>query len=715
MHDNFKILNTKLTKHKQVYRLAKSAVADSQLPDSLLSNIAQLIGEHTDSLRLFSSELEQACSTDELRKAIFAPHYNYIRALNLDHVDKVLDLSDDFGAIADYLSDKVGSIECVKADTGIAQLAQLRCQARANVCIIAANIDQLTLPPQHYDLIILGNIDHFSADADSLKPLLPYLRAALSEQGCLVINTLNQQRPASLFDAQSLDVNNTIPYADLYSTIEHGHQLAPLHAQLTSAGYSAVQTHASFGKNHACSNLFSEDYLNTNQHALNHFYRLGFIQNPAINEYLLIKTKTHQHHALHEMATRFTFIASGSSEANQQLADKDFIYFPSNQRKPHWRAITQRVRSNTTVIKQPILALTENTSDEQSLVSQNLAPQNFVDGKILVDDWLQAVLEQDHQQFTALVQEYNDWLIKRAQSDDFTQTAFDLLPFNILINNHKGKRQFGEIDTEWQINYPFDANFVLFRALFWFAFENKAFLHSFAERMNASTIGKFVLHFMPNADTLADLQAYIELEERIHSEINQHHHNTSINNILRQQWTGEPHSTYMQVFWGNQKHQFDQANARGLDWQSLDDPQDFTVLLPPTDPSNTLLRIDPVARRGAFRFNSLELFDQQDNSLWRLNNAAQIQQHASVENAQFCESLFIALNDDPYFLFDLKKTNISPTQVAKLTLQLEWVWDESYSSVVNTLSQRISDLNTALFELKSPLLRRISRRIKHYF
>ena len=376
---------------------------------------------------------------------------------------------------------------------------------------------------------------------------------------------------------------------------------------------------------------------------MNHCYRLGSVSNPSVNEYLLYKATLRQHQQLCDIATRYTVIASNSSINNRELYDNDFTYFPGTGRQTQWRTITKRERGASMVIKQPTHI--DDTKNSE-LVYQNLTPQPFINGKILVDNWLQAMLDQDEQRFEFLVEEYKDWLLSKEQSKGFTQTAYDMLPFNVLVKTKSAKREFETIDPEWQINANFDASFVLFRALFWFAFENKVLIKPFSDKFNLFSIGMFVLRFMPNHNTIEELLPYVELEERIQQEIDQNFRINAVKDAITQALDEHSDNTqtqpYLQVSWGNKENYFDERNALSHDWSSLEDVQVFDSELPINLQELNVLRIDPIARKGTFRFNSLELFDNNRASIWSIDSASAINDLAKVNNALFSKG-FLSL------------------------------------------------------------------------
>ena len=90
----------------------------------------------------FGSDLENHLNGDAARAALSSAPYNYLQTLNLSNVQHVLDLSEDFGATAHYLSDHVATVESVKIDPDLARITIRRCVDRRNVRVILEDLEE---------------------------------------------------------------------------------------------------------------------------------------------------------------------------------------------------------------------------------------------------------------------------------------------------------------------------------------------------------------------------------------------------------------------------------------------------------------------------------------------------------------------------------------------------------------------------------------------
>ncbi len=701
MSNQFKLLelNAQLELKNGIYQDGGEIFRDSALSNYIQIAVADTF-ENVNDKSLFSVEIEEKLNTEELRSALSLSQYRFLQAFDLTKVHKVLDLSEDFGGVAHFLADQVNTVESVKIDPDLTRLSTNRCANKPNVCHISEDLEKLALPSGYYDLIIIGQLESFKLTAAEQQTLFKRLQNALSQEGVLVVNALNSNRLRKWFDAESSINDSDLAYADLYLpehensyTIEQNRK--QLRDTLLAADFAAVDVHANFSTGKDCKALFSEDYLTSSVNGLNHFYRLGSLENSNINEYLLYKKLVADKHNLVDYANRFIVIAGASKQSVRQLYDNDFSHFPGRGRKPGWRTITSRARAAHDVEKLPVYA----SADTQSkLVSQNLAPQPFYKGRILIDDWLQAVLDQDHIKFSALVQEYDDWLKELSNKPEFNDIAYDLLPFNIVLNERSG-RHFQIIDTEWQINEPFTADFVLFRALFWFAFENKTLLKAYAKANDVFTIGMFVVQHLPHIHQIDELSHFIELEERIQAEIDNNYRANAVANAVLQSFdntkiTAES-ELQLEAVWGRASGEMDEQHKCSAKWLKENDSQSISLSLPAFSSDNPNLRIDPMACTGAFELTSIDINDAQGQVLYSLDGQNDVASKTILSGMVVSGDHFISLNDDPNITLALAGVK-SIAEATQLVIQLKWLWGAEHSVAIDTLSTAVSTQNAAI-------------------
>ncbi len=701
-------LNPQLSLADGVYQNTSTQIRQSQLSNYMQLAVNDVYDGASD-LSLFSVEIEKLLLTDELRAALSPSPVNYLLSFNFDSIEHALDLTQDFGGVSHFLADKVSTLDTIKVDLGQAKFSLKRCAAFSNITTFSEELGLLSFADKSYDLIVVGPLEDLGLSKDEQVELIQTLHLALKNTGRLVINIRNRDR----LNKWTSPGSESTAYSELYQNeVQTDFTESELDHALKIAGFLHWGSYASFSQSRSISHLLSKQYLSTNSHALNHFNRLGGIGNANINEYLLFKNIYHERGRVFDLATRFVIIASASATRSQQLCNNDFAHFSGTGRKPQWRATTQCVAGSKQVTKtlvhpsvHPDIEVVDSHQARIEL-SQNIEVQEFQTGTLLLDEWLSALLQDNPAAaLKKLVREYSDWLSKFEQQEDFSSRAYDVLPFNIVVDQTDDKRNFNIIDPEWVVDAKFGANFVLFRALFWFAFENKPLLKELAKQTGLSTIGLFVLHFM---ETIKDPQELIELvtmEEEIQRQISMNFRNKSIEYALLQTFDGEPVAQRMQpacqVSWSDSGGIVDEHNSIFILWEASRNEQVLSHAVPSVLANKRILRIDPIASMGLFKFTSVRLLAQDNAIIWQLNTATEIAKDSKCLNISVVEgdhhqAHFTALNEDPHFLFDLDSVaNLETAQTIEVTFAL--LHDQYYDVSLATLSKAVSEQNIALF------------------
>ena len=706
-------LNSQLNLANGIYQNTSTQIRDSRLSSYIQGAVNDSLDNAQDQ-SLYSIDIEKLLLTDELRTAFTPAPVNFLLSFDFSNIGHTLDLTQGFGGATHFLADKVSTIDCVRVDSGHARLSAKRCSAFSNISYISEDIAQLKFPKKHYDLIVISQLESLELDKTEQSFLLEELRRSLSTSGRIVISVKNRDR-LNKWVSMGQD---SIAYKSLYSDeTDTYYNEAELNHLITAAGFIHSDVYASFSSSQGIQNIFSKPYLANNPHSLNHFNRLGGFDNNRLNEYLLFKNLLSERNEVFNFASRFLIIAGASAQATQGLCNNDFAHYSGIGRKPQWRATTQSKHGSNQVSKTLIHERYQNVSEDVKLpiqLSQTTAPQTFQPGPLLLDKWLSALLEPEPvSALKTQISQYLTWLRRFEKEPDFCSRAYDALPFNIIVD---AEGQFNTIDPEWLINTQFDADFVLFRALFWFAFENKALMNALAKQSGAATIGLFVLHFMDNIEHLSELSQYVEMEEVIQRQIGQNFRNKSVEYALLQTFDGEPIIERLQpacqISWSNDAGIVDEHNSVFMLWNASRQEQTLSIQLPALVDEKNILRVDPIASMGIFRFSSIKLLSNDNSSLWALNSTDEIAASAKglnvspinreIEKGQVSATHFIALNEDPHFLFDLKEVQHLQS-ASRIEITFALIHNQYYDNALMTLSRAVSAQNSALSQQISVL------------
>jgi len=693
-----------------IYQDTSNVFRESSLSNYIQIAVSDIFHAAKDK-SLFSLDIQRLLTTDELRSTLDFSQYNFLQCIQLDGVNHVLDLSEDLGGVAHYLADFVSTVDSIKVDCDRSRLSLLRCANNHNICHISEDLDKLEFPAKHYDLIIVSSLEALELSKAMQSELLSRLQKALSEHGVIVIGAANRDRISKWLDKTSSSSVDAVPYQELYSS-DHDREYdrRELLDTVSGAGFAATTFYTTFSKANGCQNLFSEDYLTSNLNALNHFYRIGAIENSELNEYLLFKGLHDERERIFDCGSRYLVFAGNSTKHTRRVYNNDFAHFAGTGRQAHWRTITARVCGSAVVSKTSIypklIAALKADADSSLKVSQNLDEQPFRKGKLLVEDWLTAIVNNEAGSFRELVHEYSSWLQNRAEQGEFTASAYDLLPFNVVVAERGDQRDFQAIDVEWQIEGDFDVTFVVFRALFWFAFENKPLLRRFAQQNDISSIASFIVQFLPEIGLIAELQPFAETEERIQSQIDNQFRAKAVSHALLQTFNGddvvEDSQLRCQILWGDRNGVMDEEASQFANWQDTGSPASLSISMPGFSIDKPILRIDPIASKGIFNLLKIDIQNESNESIWCLDSSQSIADSARIENAEDIGRGFIALNDDPYLLFDLADVeNIQDAKTVQLEIQL--LQDDNYDAALATLTQAVADQNVALIRQQNTL------------
>ncbi len=536
--------NPELGLRNDIYQDISEPYRDSRI-SKRLSKVVLSVFDNAVDKSLFSLDLPELCHSSELKSALSSGSFRFLKNLNLQSINNVLDLSEDFGGVAHFLADQAGRIDSVKIDPGLAKLASTRCANKHNVCHVSADLDKLHFPTNHYDFIVLGQLETLKLKAKQLENLLSKLKTSLTNKGVLVVSAQNPNRLNKWFNKSNVHSDASLAFSDLYHPKNSSKWISELDRKqfretLLNCDFSAINMHAIFANGDDCKAMFSVDYLTTSVNAVNHFYGLGSIDNPDINEFLLYKRLIEEKQNPVDYASRYVAIAGSNSQIVRQISNNDFTHFPDPSYKPQWQVLTSRAHSDHLVEK---TGCYPNNGNESSVIIDSPSRLPFHKGRLLVTDWLEAFLHNDHRRFDSLVEEYVDWLASFSENGLDQGKYYDVAPMNIVLNERGSKRNFELIGNQRQLAAKLESetysNYLLFRALLWFAYENKTLLNAYLRNKGNNSIGLFIVEHMPTIFQVDELSPFIELEEQVQSELRQQPISGALSHMLSAPLNGQ--------------------------------------------------------------------------------------------------------------------------------------------------------------------------------
>ena len=611
---------------------------------------AQLSG--LDDASSFSVEVE-ALVTDGQYINILRPQS--MLGFDFSKIETALEISNDYGNLCRFMAENTAATDSIKTNKNAARAAAYRCADLANIGIVNAEFDAINIPENYYDLIVLSDVESMTTDSQSIEELFVRLTKALTTNGVLAFNTQNPEPISAWFNQ-----DQPIPYADLYGTLANRLSQQQWLSILQKVGLSANSEYCVLPNSKNPRTLLAKDYVESNKGAVNHFYGAGFTGSANVNEYLLFNelSKTRN---LYELCDSYLIIAAKSEKSITSFYNNDFSHFSSPGRRSQWRTLTTKLKGQSDVNKQSLFDQSSQSASNNLGISlsQNLAAQQYQAGQSLAGQWLESLVhQQTATKFEQHIKDYAVWL--ESHSADLKGSLYDILPFNLIVD---GQGEYQIIDPEWQVETAISAEFVLFRALFWFGFHNRQLLRTVASEYGLFALTDFVSFGLELAGYQSDLKGFIQLETTLQSAIEKQFNQDAIDETLRLPIAGQVANDKnlmqpkAQVFFYDAVSGFDFENSVTVTTNKLAVPELLSFNLTGLDLTRTTLRIDPVDRGGFFRLSNLQILDKNKSQLWSLSSERDIVAAAELSNAVFSGShlgsLFIALNDDPQLVFDL--------------------------------------------------------------
>lgn len=125
---------------------------------------------------------------------------NLLRPLNLQGMQRVLELGCGCGSISRYLGEQANlQVDAVEGSQVRAELAALRCRDQQNVTVHCGNFNAFEFPEQSYDLVLFVGVTEYAGrfsaretDQDAVLDLLALARRALKPGGVILIAIENR-------------------------------------------------------------------------------------------------------------------------------------------------------------------------------------------------------------------------------------------------------------------------------------------------------------------------------------------------------------------------------------------------------------------------------------------------------------------------------------------------------------------------------------------
>lgn len=666
-----------------------------------------------------SQELEAAVADWVSEYHLSGARANIYKFLDMTSIRSGLELGAGCGAITRYLGEQGIALDAVEGNRRRAEICRLRCNELENVHIVHANFNDLVLPEAAYDAVFLNGVLEYARrflpgstdDRSALLEVIHRALAALTPEGVLCIAIENRNGLKYWLGASEDHFGR--PFVGLYGYPEEDEGIRTYDRVEWENILSELNSDVSsrflypFPDYKLARAVLAESFVRENPFAYSHLYRMasndnGIAVRSDMHEFLMWEG-LHRSHRLPDFANSFFIVLSRERQRLAEICPHDFMHFSGTSRKPGYRIVTSKKAGQPLVRKENLLGPEPKFPAD---LTHNLDDAPYLYGQLLATQWIHALVQADETVFEECIRSYYRFLKEYWAGHDNVDDAFDLLPFNIVVDENGDYQQ---IDREWRVHRSFSPEFVLFRALLWFPSSNEQLLGTLAERRGLATVQDFVAYGfgLVSLSLADDLEGFADLEEAVQAEIEMQVRPHPVRSLLQESLKrppgdGQPDALPVQLYWAGEGESWSEERSLEAVARTGVDSQLVTFRLPSMGEDIVKLRLDPANRAGFIHIRSLKLYgpgsaesSDAPGLLWELDGSRRVAEAAAMENLHYCRSglgeVFIATGADPFMVFQLDAPLAEAVNRGGVWVEAEMDWPRSsdYLIVMDSLGKKV--------------------------
>ena len=653
-----------------------------------------------------SAELEKHIRDWPSEYHLTSKRANLLRALDLSSLNSVLELGCGCGAISRYLAEQGMNVDAIEGSNRRAKIAYSRCRGLGNVNIINSNFNYLHLPEDSYEAVFLIGVLEYAKrfcpdakdDRSAVLEIISAVQRSLKADG--VIITAIENRLGLKYLMGTTEDHYGVPYIGINGYKDNAGIRTYDHTEwrsiLADAGFNSNAFLTPFPDYKIPTVVLHEEFLQTPAAAahlrgsVSRDYLRSFSSD--FDEYLFWQA-CNQNGSMLEFTNSYLIIAGRNNNTADKLAVYDFSHFTGSQRKTEFRTVTQKRRNEVTVRKKP-LSTAGNTNKTGSWLCQICGDEDYLQGVLLADTWLQSLMTwQDQQRLLSLFKVYYKYLKDYAIQNPDAKDMVDILPFNIVIDEAGNYRSF---DREWYIEKKLTPEFILFRALFWFVYGNSQQFAPLFVSYGWTSIREYISSIFESLEISAIemLNDYADMEDRLQSELSNDKQESLVSSLLDTKPQERSGDTMFQprLYWAQPAEVFSEENTLMTTAVLGSARQSIVFDVTDTLSAGSLLRFDPAERDGYFHLYRLKLIinnsaGNDGEVLLDLNSAEEIADNFVIKSASLCgrgdSAVFVAHDQDPHIEYSL---TVFATGL-HLEVEMDWPHSEEYEIVRNGLRE----------------------------
>jgi 2-polyprenyl-3-methyl-5-hydroxy-6-metoxy-1,4-benzoquinol methylase len=649
-----------------------------------------------------SAELESHIHDWPSEYHLTSKRAHLLRALDLSGLENVLELGCGCGAISRYLAEQGMQVDAIEGSARRASIAHSRCRDLDNISIVNANFNHIELPENTYDAVFLIGVLEYAKrfcpdavdDRAAVLEILAAVQKSLKPNG--VIITAIENRLGLKYLLGTTEDHYGVPYIGIHNYPDSAgirtYNLAEWRAILTEAGFDSNTFLAPFPDYKIPTVVLHEDFLQQPQAAehlrgsVSRDYLRGF--STDFDEYQFWQA-CNQNRNLLDFSNSYLIIAGIASDTADNIAAYDFAHFTGSQRKQEYRTITRKARGVDTVSKHCLL--NDAVAETANGYTHQCKDETYLHGELLSDRWLNTLkIWQDQQKLLSLYKGYYDYLIGYQEDNLHAKDMIDMLPFNIIVDEDGNWHSF---DREWCADKPAQIEYILFRALFWFVYENGREFSLLFKQRGWNSIAEYISDCFEELGLTVDndFTNFAEQEDAFQNAIGTVGEEQLISRLLLTTPTTRGGETmfYPRLYWALPNEACTEQNSirataiMGKEHQLITFQIDTALL------AGSLLRFDPAEREGYFHIHSVKLVDTRSNKVLLQVNTIEdvVSQFSLFGLSAYTENnktVFFAHDNDPYLQYHLQ----APVESLSIEIEMDWPHSEEYELVRDGLNQQ---------------------------
>lgn len=688
-----------------IWSLGETTAFDYSDGDAHEEYLRSVLSDAAD-LGVDSSELQEKIVDWPSEYHLSPKRANLLRAFDLGGVRNALELGCGAGAISRYLGERGIAVDAVEGSRRRAELTRLRCRDLAHVHVVNANFNDLVLPEKAYDAVFLiGALEyaqrflpHAATEGEAVCAILRVAQAALKDDGIMVIAIENRVGLKYLLGATEDHCGK--PHVGLYgypeSTGVRTYDKREWEQLLAQAGANHYRFCYPFPDHKIPDLILSDSYLRDNPYAYSHLYRMRSrdyrrLLPASIDEFTFWQAV--QGAGLSEgFANSFVIVVSRSVQALDRVVCSDFAHFSGLNRKARYRVLTSKPAGSDRVVKERLVDSAPAPGGDAAMC-QVLDTGRYREGDLLSTVWLRVLGTRGSDEFAVLLKRYYAFLVAYAQDGDGNgaREMIDLLPWNIVVDRDGDYHGF---DMEWRVPEQIRPEYVLFRALVYFAYAHHAAFRRVVKESNLKSIADLVQHCfaLVGLDVAPDLEEFVAREDGFQHETEHMALDGRTRDALGMQLGEDANLPVFRphLYWAVDGEGFDEDRCVALLKPIGPERHRLVFQLPRSVRRLRHLRFDPGFAEGFFHLYRLQLkyvgnSAESSTEVWGVSGRRAITRALHLEDIRCCErdgdEVFVSSSDDPRMTVEL------PGQVEAegdgyYVFEVEMDWPKSSDFVV---------------------------------